>query len=333
MKCTRDDQRDFVDEIVRYHGREENTHALLTGLKSGDAPVARLCLRLLLDHPQFSHHSLFDLAMCQQDPVVRHHITQFILSRPEDVSSEILIRLLADRFAPVKQQALQYVQDHHLNLAKETVKRLMLDNNSLVRQRACRLYQSHHGDPLAVYLAAFDDAGSRPALRKAALLGLDELRYPQVITLAESIPLASPFGLYFAALNLIVKHKGDDARELLIALLTNAEPAVARAARRIILRQKLLVTLTDLQCCLAHAPSSEHALLAYSLAHRLNKWDWLIFLMRNATDETQALTQQAIAEWQSYFNRSATEPSAAQREQLAAFLTASRYAHLQHFLR
>ena len=86
LKCTRADHRDFVNEIVRYLGREENTHALLTGLKSGNAPVARLCLRLLLDHPQFSHHSLFDLAMCQQDPVVRHHITQFILSRPEDVS-------------------------------------------------------------------------------------------------------------------------------------------------------------------------------------------------------------------------------------------------------
>lgn len=332
LKCTRADHRGIVSEIVDYLGREENNLALLTGLKTSNPHVARLCLRLLLDNPRFSTERIFKLAMHQHDPVVRYHAAQFMLNKPERVNDEVFALLLADRFAPVKQRVLQYAENHSLPVAEKVLKGLLLDSNSLVRQRACRLYSQHYGDPQSIYLAAFHHADSRPATRKAALLGLGELRYPQVLALAEAVTEAYSFGLYFAALNILVKHHGEDARDRLIQNLSHPELAIARLARRILLWDKLLVTLADLQSSYEKAPSNEHALLAYSLAHRLNKWDWLIFLLKNAKDANLELTRQEIARWQRHFNRSAIQPYAAQREKLTGLLAVASFSHLQSYL-
>lgn len=332
LQCTRADHREFVADVVAYLSRDENKHTLLAGCGADDRHVARLCLRILLKNHLFPWPQVFQCAMRQRDPLVRYTAAQFALNSPETISYDVFHQLLQDRFAPVKQQVLQYAQDHQFRIEKPLSETLLTDNNGLVRQRACRLYQKAYSDPLAFYLETFRDDTVRPAIRKAALLGLDELRYPQVITLAETVPASSPFGLYFAALNIVVKHKGDDAGEGLIRLLSHPELAVARTARRLLVRHKLLITLSALQTCYSTALTAEHTLLAYSLVHRLNKWDGLIFLLRNANDDNQALTQREIAGWQQRVNRSAIPPSAAQREQLAVLLTDSPYTQLQSCL-
>ncbi|MEI7238214.1 HEAT repeat domain-containing protein [Pectobacterium brasiliense] len=319
LQCQREDHQPLVDEIVGFLSEEAHVPSLFAGLCSEDKTVARLSLDILAERERFPLKQIFEQAMLHHDPLVRANAARYLLSADKDVDRDVLTILLKDSFAPIKQVALQYVIDNAFPVSESQLIALLFDKNALVRQRASALLRERNDDPVAHYLAALDRA-STVTVRKITLWGLDEHRYYGIVALAErNLDECYP-SLYYSALRILILRTGDDARERLLDSLRNPSIAITKVARKLFYQQKIYLSLSELQCCLDRASSREHVEAYYFLAHKLNKWDWLVFLLDNAKSQNTAFTQAGVAYWVQRFNRSGMLPNTRQQARLRTLL-------------
>lgn len=319
LQCQREDHQPLVDEIVSFLAEEAHVPSLLAGLSSEDKTVARLSLDIVVERGLFPLKQIFGQVMWHRDPLVRANAARYFLGADKDVDHEVMTILLKDSFAPIKQVALQYVIDNAFPVSAPLLIALLFDKNALVRQRASALLRERNDDPVAHYLAALDRA-STVTVRKITLWGLDEHRYDGIVALAERNLDERYPSLYHSALRILILRTGDDAREQLLAALRHPSLAIAKVARKLFYQQKIYLSLSELQCCLDSASSREHVEVYYFLAHKLNKWDWLVFLLDNAKSENIALTQAGVAYWVQRFNRSGMLPNTQQQARLRTLL-------------
>ncbi|MEQ9887829.1 HEAT repeat domain-containing protein [Pectobacterium zantedeschiae] len=319
LQCQRENHQPLVDEIVSFLTEEAHVPLLLAGLSSDDKTVARLSLDILAERELFPLKQVFGQAMLHRDPLVRANAARYLLSADRDVDHEVMAILLKDTFAPIKQAALQYVMDNAFPVLESLLIALLLDKNALVRQRASTLLREKDDDPVVHYLATLDREVT-VTVRKITLWGLDEQRYDGIVALAERNLDERYPSLYHSALRILILHTGDDARERLLVSLRHPSIAIAKVARKLFYQQKIYLSLPELQRCLEGASSREHVEVYYFLAHKLNKWDWLIFLLDNAQAENAALTQAGVAYWIQRFNRSGILPNTRQQMRLRELL-------------
>ncbi|AIA69434.1 HEAT repeat domain-containing protein [Pectobacterium atrosepticum] len=319
LQCQRENHQPLVDEIVSFLTEEAHAASLLAGLSSDDKTVARLSLDILAERDLFPLKQIFDQAMLHRDPLVRANAERYLLSADQDIDREVMAILLKDTFAPIKQVALQYVMDNAFPVPEPLLVALLFDKNALVRQRASALLRETNNDPVAHYLTALDRAATVTE-RKITLWGLDEHRYDGIVALAErNIDERYP-SLYHSALRILILRTGDDSRERLLASLRHPSIAIAKVARKLFYQQKIYLSLPELQRCLEDASSREHIEVYYFLAQKLNKWDWLVFLLDNAQAENAALTQAGVTYWTQRFNRSGILPNTRQQARLRELL-------------
>ena len=314
LNCSRDNHQILVGEILNFLSRTDNKSVLFDGLFSINKNVARLSLNILIERRLFPQQQIFHEAMRHSDPLVRIMAAKYQLSDTQQVDEAIINTLLKDSFAPLKQITLQYIIDNQLIISCSQLSILLFDRNALVRQRSGRLLMEQNIDPKVIYLDVYNAADSRISKRKIALLGLDEHHYQNIIEIAERSMDEYYSSLYISALKIIIRHKPDDARVILFSALCHSSIIIAKAAVRIFFRQKIYLTLAELQICLKKLPSIAHISLYYSLARKLNKWDWIIFILDNADADNSQLTQEHIYNWINYFNRSWIEPNTKQKE-------------------
>ncbi|WP_409309178.1 HEAT repeat domain-containing protein [Pectobacterium sp. B1J-3] len=319
LQCQRENHQPLVDDIVSFLAEEAHAPSLLVGLCSEDKTVARLALDILVECELFPLRQIFTQAMLHHDPLVRVNAMQYLLRSGRDVDHDVITILLKDTFAPIKQVALQYVMEQAFPVSTALLITLLFDKNALVRQRASALLRERNDDPVMHYLAARDRA-TTVTVQKITLWGLDEHRYDGIVALAErSLDERYP-SLYYSALRILLQHTGDDAREPLLASLRHPSIAIAKVARKLFYQQKIYLSLPELQRCMESPSSREHVEIYYFLAHKLNKWDWLVFLLDNVKLENLALTQAGVANWIERFNRSGILPNTRQQARLRTLL-------------
>ncbi|MEQ9915487.1 HEAT repeat domain-containing protein [Pectobacterium aroidearum] len=319
LQCQREDHQPLVDEIVRFLAEEAHAPSLLAGLSSEDKTVARLSLDIVVERGLFPLKQIFSQAMWHRDPLVRVNAARYLLSADKDVDHEVMTILLKDTFAPIKQAALQYVMDCGFSVPESLLIALLFDKNALVRQRASSLLRERNGDPVMYYLAALERV-TTVTVRKTTLWGLDEHRYGGIVALAaRNLDERYP-SLYHSALRILILRSGDGVHEWLLAALRHSSLAIVKVAQKLFYQQKVYLSLSELQCCLDSASSREHVEVYYFIAHKLNKWDWLVFLLDNAKSENIALTQAGVTYWVQRFNRSGMLPNTQQQAHLRTLL-------------
>ncbi|UYA58746.1 hypothetical protein NAL19_490 [Pectobacterium sp. F1-1] len=319
LQCQREDHQPLVGEIVSFLAEEAHASSLLAGLSAEDKTVARLSLDILVERKLFPLKQIFSQTMRHRDPLVRANAARYLLSADKDVDHDVMTILLKDTFAPIKQVALQYVIDTGFPVSASLLIDLLFYKNALVRQRASALLRERNDDPVAHYLVALDRA-STVTVRKITLWGLDEHRYEGIVALAERNLDERYPSLYYSALRILILRTGDDAREQLLAALLHPSLAIVKVACKLFYQQKIPLSLPELQHCMESASSREHVEVYYFLAHKLNKWDWLVFLLENVKPDNVALTQAGIAYWIQRFNRSGIMPSTRQQARLRMLL-------------
>ncbi|RKO82048.1 hypothetical protein C5E04_04485 [Pectobacterium parmentieri] len=322
LECQRENHQPLVDEIVSFLAEKAHIPSLLAGLSSEDKTVARLSLSILVDRDLFPLKQIFVQAMLHRDPLVRSNAAQYLLNADQDVDHDVMAILLKDTFAPIKQAALQYVMGSAFPVPTPLLIALLFDKNALVRQRASGLLREQNDDPVTHYLAALDRA-TTVTMCKITLWGLDEHRYDGIVALAERYLDERYPSLYHSALRILILRTGDDAREQLFAALRHSSFAIAKVAWKLFDQQKISLSLPELQRCLEEASSREHVEVYYFLAHKLNKWDWLIFLLDNEQAENAALTQASLTYWVQRFNHSGILPNTRQQARLRDLLDKS----------
>ncbi|AOR63679.1 HEAT repeat domain-containing protein [Pectobacterium wasabiae] len=323
LHCQRENHQPLVDEIVSFLTEKVHASSLLAGLSSEDKTVARLSLDILAERELFPLKQVFSQAMLHRDPLVRANAARYLLSTERDIDHEMMTILLKESFAPIKQAALQYVMDSAFPVPTPLLIALLFDKNALVRQRASGLLREQNDDPVAHYLAALDRATMTVTMRKITLWGLDEHRYDGIVALAERYLDERYPSLYHSALRILILRTDDDARERLFVALRHPSLAIVKGAWRLFYQQKISLSLPELQRCLEEAPSREHVEVYYFLTHKLNKWDWLIFLLDNAQSENAALTQASVTYWILRFNHSGILPNTRQQARLRDLLDKS----------
>ncbi len=320
LNCSRDNHQILVDEILNFLSRPDNKSVLFDGLFSINKNVARLSLNILIERRLFPQQQIFHEAMRNSDPLVRVIAAKYQLRDAQQINKETINTLLKDSFAPLKQITLQYIIDNQLIISCSQLSILLFDRNVLVRQRSGRLLMEQDIDPKAIYLDAYNTPDSRVSKRKIALLGLDEHHYQNIIEIAERSIDERYSSLYISALKIIIRHKPDDARTILFSAICHSSIFIAKAAVRIFFQQKIYLTLAELQISLKKSPSTAHVSLYYSLARKINKWDWIIFILDNSNADNSQLTQEHIYNWINYFNRSWIKPNTKQKERICQLI-------------
>lgn len=322
LNCSRDNHQILIDEILNFLSLPDNKSVLFDGLFSINKNVARLSLNILIERRLFPQKQIFHEAMRNSDPLVRMMAAKYQLTVTQQVDEAIINDLLEDSFAPIKQIVLQYIIDNQLIISCSQLSRLLFDKNALVRQRVARLLTEQRVDPKVIYLDAYNAPDSRVLKRKIALLGLNEHHYKNIVEIAERCMDEHYSSLYICALKITILHKRDEARDMLFSALCHPSVIIAKAAVRIFFRQKIYLTLAELQNCLKKMSSITHLSLYYSLARKLNKWDWIIFILDNSNMDNSQLTQEYIYNWINNFNHSWIAPNAKQKEKICQLIDA-----------
>ncbi|MNG75194.1 hypothetical protein D3C79_336930 [compost metagenome] len=320
LECQRVDHREFVDSIIKFLSHSKNKKALFTGLSFNDKLVAKHSLDLLVNNSLFPIGVVFTETMSNCNPIIRMHATKYQLKEMGVGNRYVIEIMLGDRFAPIKQLALQYMIDQNIILTEELAFKLLVDKNALVRSRAYRLLPEKEFNIIEFYLDILNDAASCAVKRKIALCGLSEHKYERVVELCErSLDSLSP-GIYICSLKIIVQHRGEDARDILLDAMANSCICIVKSALSLIKKEKIHVKNSDAQGFLDILPSPSNLSVYYSLASLLNKWDWLLFIVRNEVAGGAEFTKLQIAYWGECYNRSSIPPTEFQREQLKIFI-------------
>ncbi|KMJ44297.1 hypothetical protein AB204_15195 [Xenorhabdus khoisanae] len=316
LDCQRDQHKKLVDEVLEFLAKPENRRALLNGLRSTDKSVARCSLHILCERELFSPMEIVACAIEHTDPMVRLRAVQYQLSKSDFTDMAVFRCFLNDPFVPIKQSTLQYIIDYYLDIPQSTLVFLLFDGNALVRQRTVKLLAVRNIDPTNIYLEALQSTKATVSKKRIALLGLDELGHPDVVKWANCCLDRHHPGIYMGALQVLMKHRGDTVRNILLEAFTHPSVKVGKLALKLRDKHKVLLTLTDVQRCMDEMQSIKGSRLCFSLARRLNKWDWLIFILSNVKQDNGQLSNEFLEYWINQFNCSGVAPSEKQKARL-----------------
>ncbi|OTA18184.1 hypothetical protein Xbed_03183 [Xenorhabdus beddingii] len=316
LDCQRDQHQKLVDDILEFLAKPENRSALFNGLQSSDKSVARCSLHVLNERELFPPMEVLRRAIEHTDPMVRLRSVRYQLNKSDLTDMEIFQRFLKDPFVPIKQATLQYAIDYSIDIPHSTLVLLSFDSNALVRQRTLRLLAARNIDPTNIYLEALQSPKATAPKKRVALLGLDELKHPDVVDWATLCLDRRHPGIYMGALQVLMQHCGNTVQSILLEAFTHPSAKVGKFALKLRDRHKVFLTLTDVQYCMNNTQSIKGWRLCFSLASRLNKWDWLIFLFSNIKQDNGQLSNEYLEYWINQFNCSGIEPSEKQKTRL-----------------
>jgi len=312
------DHRDLVHAISRFLVTSD-LPAVQQALNSPVREIRAAALHTLIEQGKLYDEDALLTVLNNRDSTLRAIAVEDWLQHHRALSASLQARLLCDPWVRIRRATLFYL-DEHRQLPPETLHhRLLLDKNALIQQRTRRMLEGKT-EATALWLEVLHDNNASLTQRRAALSGLKESHYPDLLNQAEWAYAESEPGLRKIALKILVGLQGDDAKPRVLETLASPNPTLVFAAWNVLTRASIALTLDDIQPLLENPPTPSHRLVYLRLLTLLNKWDWLILLLRYHTiltvDEREAQRQT----WIGKFNLSGISPTARQRETLTTLL-------------
>lgn len=316
--CRRYDHRAFVDAIGRFLV-SKNLPALYQALYSPERDIRDAVLYTLIEQDQFWEETALLSILDNQDSHLRAIAVEHWLQRNRPLSAELTLRLLQDPWARIRRSVLFYLDEHRQLPPEALYRRLLLDKNALIQQRTRRMLEGKT-DATALWLEVLHDNNASITQRRAALYGLKESHYPDLWAQAEWAYAKSEPGLRKVSLQILVGLEGDDAKPRILETLSSPNPTLVFAAWHVLTRASLSLTLDDVQPLLENPPTPSHRLVYLRLLTLLNKWDWLILLLRTHHQLAEHECDGQCHLWVVQFNRAGISPTSRQRETLRELL-------------
>jgi len=306
--CKRDDHSKLLKSVQEFLLREENRAALLKGLESRDNKLARIVVRLLIEHKLVPTTELVAKGLAHSDVLVRATVVDLLRDLEGDDFVSLIQRAIRDPYMPVRREAFQQLLRSSRHQGLVAARELLFDKSASIREIAIRRLLAE-GEPVEqVYADLLPVSRDRPAIVRCVLwawgLMNSQARIEEVKQfLDSSFPAARR-----AALLSIAKLMQADAAPYLEKALADPSPAVCNEAARLISR---LDVAPDVETLISIATSKGLSHVARACCRVVrdgSKWNWLRFILAvygvSACDIAPETFSAEIDAWEWRFNRS-----------------------------
>lgn len=327
LTCKRYNHAPLVELISRFLASEAHVAELRQALYSPDRDLRHAVLLTLIEQEQLHDEAALAFVLDIGDTWLRGIAVTYWLARTPTLSEALTGSLLRDPWPRIRRDALLYLDEHGQVLPESLHRSLLLDKNGLIRQRA-RHMLAEAIDASAFWRDALASPTWSATQRRAALYGLKEARDPALHSLALWGYTQPENAIRQASLHILLTLEGDAAKPRVLEALADSSLSFAMAAMKLLAHHPLSFSRGELESLLAESPSDVHTLLYWRLMHQLNKWDWLILLLRYLPLQPAMQQAEELAAWKGKYNQAGINPTSAQREILAGLLAQSPALHL-----
>lgn len=300
--------------------------ALRKGLAGGTGAIARSSLALAWENPDVPTAEAVDAATAHPDPFVRLRLAELLADAPGDAEFDRAVSILtADRFAPVRRQALRLILRHSPGRAEDACRKLLFDPSARVRLLAQFSARTDHGIDIAqAYLDALETGA--PETTEGALLGLADLGVRPDPAMAAPYLKDPRARLRAAAIHALSPDPDAISVRRLVTLLRDPSPRVSREAANALGARQSEVSIPDLWA-VYDLDRRRHVLRNVIRAiDAATFWSKIPYLIEAACDDDAAVRDFAgprlqRAWWR--FERSNLKPTETQVAALSAALVAA----------
>lgn len=300
----REDHRQVVHSVIELLQSPSCRHALIDTLSSKDRAVRRFGFGLLVEAAE-APAGLVERGLNSADEVVRLRAANFAKERlPQQMLEPMLPRILADRFTPVRREAVYGYVERLPQHAPDVLQALLLDRRTSMREIA-RFYlrQRREIDYAAFYRTQLLNAPRE--LKAAAVAGLGETGTANNIGDIEPLLSDHDHRVRRAAIRALGRldtegHAVDHA----LQLLADPSPAVSKAARKVLLAHACMITPKALWRIFIESAYARETVL--SLIANLGWWDSAPLLLMAAGIGGDSIPRKALdcfRRWRSHLNR------------------------------
>lgn len=311
---------DAVLDLLRDDGVREEIRA---GLHAADPVAARACLAILIAPGAGDLEDVVFRGLGSDDVVVRTEAARAAARLDDGALADLLPRMIADPFLRVRMAAMDLAERRGLAGLPE-LSRGLLDRSAAGRAHA-RALVSRAGwmDFAAFYRQAAVSGASRQA---EALAGLAETGAADDVEAV--LPLLADMRprVRAAALRALARLAGGRYPDVFTTALGSPSPRVSRAAAEALRGRAGLVAEGAIAPSFGPGAPPHVRRNALGLLAWRGKWDGLAWILRALTDADPAIRGAAgghLGRWRQRFNRTFTQPTAAQRERIADTLASA----------
>ena len=312
------DHRAFVSHITGFL-LAADLPALQQALHSPVRALRDAALHTLIEQDRLYDETALLSVLANRDSNLRAIAVEYWLGKHRLLSDVLVMRLLRDPWARIRRDVLFYLDAHGQRPPARLHHALLLDKNTLIQQRTRRMLENVV-DATALWLQVVPSNAFTPVQRRSALYGLKEVAYPDLLPLAQWSYTQNVPAMRKAALHILLTLEGDDAKARMLDALAQPSLSLSLAALKLLPRSSLVLTPAEVQHLLDNPPSAAHRFIYWRLLPRLNKWDWLILLLRNHARLAERERDEQRQIWVSRYNQAGIAATAQQRETLAALL-------------
>jgi len=309
--------RALLDSVCALLRRAECKDVLEAGMKSSDRALRRASFQLAAESEQSTRTAIIRAALSDPDPVARAWaVRRFLPEVPSEELASLTTSLLADRFMPVRRDALWELSTHCPDSAMEHLKRALLDSHVGMREIAGHFLAKHADfDIRRFYVGALERGETRTMA--AAIRGLGETGRPEDATLVSSFLDAPTPRFRRAATYAVGKLDAERFLSRLTEMLADETPGVSREALRALLPKARQQSLEQYRKLFANDKRVFVRRNVMALMLRFGKWEKLPPLLFACVDEDHGLVafaQNALRAWFRNYNSSFAEPTRADLE-------------------
>jgi HEAT repeat protein len=317
-------EKQLVEDVRVLLKRPEGKKVLRAGMASKDRTVRRTSFRLAAEADPTARSSLIRAVLTDPDAVARSWAARHFLP---DVSPEELPELagtmLADRFMPVRRDALWAVATKRPDLAVEPLQRALLDSHRSMREMALHFLVVAGIEDVREFYAEAIQKGAAPTLF-SAICGLGETgKASDVASVATHLHSPRP-KLRRAAAYAVGKLDAASCVAALTDLLADPKASVSREALKALCPVAGLIPLRELEQMLESKAGSHVRRNALTLILRTDKWRKVPALLTACSDEEAkiaGMAANALRDWLRNYNRSFVEPTRTDLERIQTVLS------------
>ncbi len=318
--CGRDDHAQFIAVVLEYLLEDENTECLRMATFSVEPKVARIGLRLCIDHSLVDKDVLATNCLSHPDVLVRNMAAGLLREFSGDTLYTLLKMALKDPFMPVRREAflitLRITPDQGDVIANE----FLFDKHMSIREIAITHLVKKGVDVRGIYSYALENGSQIITRTKYSILGLGYLgagAKEQSQLILQNVESKSP-GVRKTVIQTIEKLIGEESKPILLKALGDPSPSVAKESSRLISKLKFKFGSCEIYETISIQGHPHTLALIAGVMRKSNKWERLIFLLKtvnmlrsNNTSKIDVILRELVR-WDADFNRSSSQPTCLQ---------------------
>ena len=319
QNCGRDNHNILIDKVISFLLKPENNFYIKSAIKNDDFYLARIAVKLCIQHSLIDKYELVSESLYHNDVVVRNIVSNLLRDFTGESLELLLKKAIKDTFMPIRREACQI----YLKVFPEQglAKKFIFDRHISIREISIKYLDKI--DVEIMLNNILSSTGSSALKIRCAILGLAEIganvSVPTIIKYSRNqLP-----SIRKASLQALVKLVGEEAKPYLLNGLSDKSPSVAKESARLLKQLQIILSAEVLFNIVEKTNLSHTLIVCISVSKSINKWERLIFLLSllklpMLKDSSNLIRlENSLYQWDLNFNRSSSQASRTQIEQLS----------------